>query len=129
MKGQNMKISIILPSLNVGHYISECMESAINQTLEDIEIICVDAGSTDGTLEILREYERRDSRIKVVVSDKKSMGYQYNLGMNTASGEYIGFLEGDDYIPREMYKELYDVAHANDVDFVKSDGVSQKMGW
>lgn len=120
MKGQNMKISIILPSLNVGHYISECMESAINQTLEDIEIICVDAGSTDGTLEILREYERRDSRIKVVVSDKKSMGYQYNLGMNTASGEYIGFLEGDDYIPREMYKELYDVAHANDVDFVKS---------
>lgn len=121
MKGQNMKVSIILPCLNVGSYISECIESAINQTLEDIELICVDAGSTDGTLETLREFERRDSRIKVVVSDKKSMGYQYNLGMDAASGEYIGFLEGDDYIPEEMYTELYDIAKANDVDFVKAD--------
>lgn len=121
MKEQNMKVSIILPSLNVREYISQCVESAVNQTLEDIEIICVDAGSSDGTLEILRKYERQDSRIKVIVSDKKSYGYQMNLGMDAASGEYIGILETDDYVPEEMYKELYDVAKANDVDFVKSD--------
>ena len=69
------KVSIIMPSLNVVDYIQECMESVVNQTLKDIEIICVDAGSTDGTLEILREYEEKDSRVKIILSDRKSYGY------------------------------------------------------
>lgn len=116
-----MKVSVILPSLNVGRYIRECVESVRNQTLRDIEIICVDAGSTDGTLEILREYEQMDPRIKVIVSEKKSYGYQMNLGMSAAMGEYIGIVETDDYVPYEMYGELYEIAVKNDVDFVKAD--------
>ncbi len=117
----NIKVSVILPSLNVREYIRECVESVINQTLKEIEILCVDAGSTDGTLEILREYEALDSRIKVIDSDKKSYGYQMNLGVDMAEGEYIGIVETDDYVLPDMYEELYKVAIANDLDFVKSD--------
>lgn len=121
MTQKNVKVSLVLPSLNVISYIEECLESVIHQTLKEIEIICVDAGSVDGTLEILREYERRDNRIKVIVSDKKSYGYQMNLGMSVAQGEYIGIVETDDYVPREMYEELYHIAAENNVDFVKAD--------
>lgn len=116
-----MKVSIILPSLNVKKYISECIESVMNQTLQDIEIICVDAASTDGTLEIIQEYARKDSRIKLMIADKKSYGYQMNLGIAAATGEYIGIVETDDYVPCEMYEELYQIAVENDVDFVKAD--------
>lgn len=116
-----VKVSVILPSLNVVKYIRECVESVVNQTLRDIEIICVDAGSTDGTLEILQEYAKKDSRIRVIVSDRKSYGYQMNLGMAAATGEYIGIVETDDYVPCEMYEELYQIAVENNVDFVKAD--------
>ena len=116
-----IKVSVILPSLNVCEFIRECIESVINQTLRDIEIICVDAGSTDGTLEILREYEKQDERIKVIVSDRKSYGYQMNLGIMAAAGEYIGIVETDDLISTQMYEELYIEAKKNDVDFVKAD--------
>lgn len=116
-----VKISVILPSLNVGTYIRECIESVRGQSLQDMEIICVDAGSTDGTLEILKEYEKKDSRIKVMISDRKSYGCQMNIGMDIAEGEYIGIVETDDYIPRTMYEDLYRVASENKVDFVKAD--------
>ena len=116
-----VKVSIILPALNVKKYIKECVESVRNQLLREIEIICVDAGSTDGTLEILKEYERKDPRIKVLISDRKSYGYQMNLGINIARGDYIGIVETDDYVPKEMYGELYLVAKKNMVDFVKAD--------
>lgn len=117
----HIKVSIILPSLNVLPYIKECVESVMNQTLHEIEIICVDAGSTDGTLEILQEYEKQDNRIKLIVSDKKSYGYQMNLGIKAAVGEYIGIVETDDYVSENMYEELYTVARENEVDFVKAD--------
>lgn len=116
-----MRVSVILPSLNVGKYIRECVESVMGQTLQDIEMICVDAGSTDGTLEILREYEKKDPRIKVILSEKKSYGYQMNLGISAARGEYIGIVETDDLVPCEMYEELYQIAVENDVDLVKAD--------
>ena len=66
------KVSIIMPSLNVGPFIRECIDSAVNQTLTDIEILCVDAGSTDGTLEILQQYKEKDPRVQVILSDRKS---------------------------------------------------------
>ena len=113
------KVSVVMPSLNVGSYIRECMESVANQTLKDIEIIAVDAGSSDGTLEILQEYEKRDGRIQVVCSQKKSYGYQVNLGIALAQGEYIGILETDDYIVPDMYETLYEACVKNDLDFVK----------
>lgn len=116
-----IKVSLILPSLNVGQYIEDCLESAINQTLQEIEIICVDAGSMDGTLEIIEEYTKKDSRIQLIKSDMKSYGHQMNLGIDAASGEYIGILETDDVVPPEMYKELYEVAFRNRAELVKAD--------
>lgn len=115
------KVSIIMPSLNVVDYIQECMESVVNQTLKDIEIICVDAGSTDGTLEILHEYEAKDSRVKIILSDRKSYGYQMNLGMDAATGEYIGIVETDDYVKLDMYEKLFKIAETNSLDLIKAD--------
>jgi len=115
------KISVILPSLNVRAYINECVESVINQTLQDIEIICVDAGSTDGTLEELHRYAAMDSRLKVIISEKKSYGHQVNLGIKAASGKYIGIVETDDYVSVNMYERLYEVAEINNVQIIKAD--------
>lgn len=115
------KVSLILPSLNVVRYMEECLQSVINQTLEDIEIICVDAGSTDGTLDIIRRYAAQDARIKLILSDRKSYGYQMNLGIRHAVGEYIGIVETDDYVPRKMYKELHEIAVREQAEIVKAD--------
>ena len=113
------EISVIMPSLNVRPYIEKCLGSVVSQSFKDLEIICVDAGSTDGTLEIINEFARKDSRIKVINSDIKSYGYQMNLGIRYAKGEYIGIVETDDFIDREMYQMLYNIIVQNDVDFVK----------
>ena len=114
------KISIIMPMLNSAEYLKECMDSVISQTLKDIEIIPVDAGSTDGTVEILEEYAKNDSRIKIIHSDKKSVGYQYNLGIAAAQGDYIGFVESDDYILPNMYERLLKPAEQNNLDWIKA---------
>lgn len=114
------KVSIILPSLNVVNYIRQCVDSVRNQTLEDIEIIFVDAGSTDGTLEILKEYINIDPRTKLIQSDRKSYGYQINLGFDAANGEYLGIVETDDYADPEMFETLYKKAIENRLDVAKS---------
>lgn len=101
------KVSVIIPSLNVGKYIAECLDSVINQTMKDIEIICVDAGSTDGTLETIKEYAQNDKRIKVLNSDMKSYGRQMNMGLEIAKGEYVAFLDSDDFIREKMFDTLY----------------------
>lgn len=119
--GEDMcKISVIMPSLNVVNYIQQCINSVLSQTLTDIEIICVDAESTDGTLEILKEYEKKDKRVKVIISTIKSYGYQMNLGIQAARGKYIGIVETDDFVDKEMFAKLYDIAENSQVDFVKS---------
>lgn len=115
------KVSIILPSLNVHEYIDQCLRSVRNQTLKEIEIICVDAGSTDGTLEIIESNCREDERIKLIKSPKKSYGLQMNLGIDRAEGKYIGIVETDDYVRSDMYEYLFNVAEQNSVDFIKAD--------
>ena len=119
MNVNNPKISVIMPSLNVVQYISQCLESVVNQTLVDIEIICVDAGSDDGTLEILNDYSMNDSRILLLNSDKKSYGYQVNLGLSKAKGEYVAIVETDDFIENNMFKSLYDLSENGAVDIIK----------
>ena len=114
------KITVILPSLNVAAYIRECLESVIGQTMTDLEILCIDAGSTDGTCEIIREYADRDSRIQLIHSDKKSYGYQINLGISLARGEYLGIVETDDCISTDMYEVLYKAAVENQLDYAKA---------
>lgn len=107
-----------MPSFNVAEYIEECMESVIRQTFVDIEIINVDAGSTDGTLEILRKYAEKDTRIRMICSDKKSYGHQVNIGVELAKGKYIGIVDTDDKIANNMYEILYKEME-EDVDYVK----------
>ena len=116
-----------MPSLNVVNYIGQAIESVLQQTLTGIEVLCVDAGSDDGTLEIIREYVSADSRVKLILSDKKSYGYQMNLGIRAAIGEYIGIVETDDYVLPNMYETLYNVATKYNLDFVKSD--YKKFWW
>lgn len=115
------KVSVILPVLNAIQYIDECIQSVLDQTLVDIEVICVDAGSTDGTLERLQYFAGIDSRIQIINSDKKSYGYQVNLGFQAARGKYIGIVESDDYIRKDMYKALFDLAEMHGADAVKCD--------
>lgn len=117
---QNLKVSIIVPCLNSIDFLYNCIESIIDQTLVDIEIICVDAGSTDGTLETLQEYAAIDHRIHIMHSPKKSYGYQMNLGFQAARGEYIGIVESDDYVEPEMFEKLYNLAQTDNLDLAKS---------
>lgn len=113
------EISVIMPTLNVAKYIEQCMKSVIDQTLRDIEIIVIDAESTDGTREIIQEYASRDPRIHLILSDKKSYGYQVNMGISLAKGNYIGIVETDDYIEFDMYEVLLENAKACDYEYVK----------
>ena len=113
------KVTVIMPSLNVVKYIRPCIESVLAQTLSDMEILAIDAGSEDGTLQIIEEYALRDKRIKVIHSDKKSYGYQLNLGIALAQGDYIGIVETDDMIVFDMYEVLFDTAIKTDADYVK----------
>ena len=115
------KVSIIVPTYNVEQYLSECMDSIIGQTLKDLEIICVNDGSTDSSLDILKKYAATDER--VIIIDKKNEGYgcAMNDGLDRASGEYVGIVEPDDYVDLHMYEDLYRVAKEKDLDIVKAD--------
>lgn len=117
---QMPKISIVMPSLNVAKYIRQCIESVLNQTLKEIEVICVDAGSTDGTLEILQEYADTDDRVQIIQADRKSYGYQMNLGFAAAKGEYLGVVETDDFAEPDMFEKLYSCAKEYDLDVAKA---------
>jgi glycosyltransferase involved in cell wall biosynthesis len=116
------KVSIIMPVLNGGKYLREAVDSVVNQTLRDIEFIVVDAGSTDGTLEILREYAVEDARIRILHSEKRSMGAQYNIGIDAAKGEFVGFVEADDCAAPDMFESLCGKAESYpDIDYIKAD--------
>lgn len=117
-----VRVSVIMPCLNEVKYIEACMESVICQTLQEIEILVVDAGSVDGTLEILMEYEKKDSRIRVIHSETKSYGYQMNQGIAQALGEYIGIVETDDIVQKDMLALLYEQAVYEQADYVKGTG-------
>ena len=118
------KVSVILPSLNVAEYIDECIQSVLSQTLQDIEVICIDAGSTDGTLEKLTAYAENSVSaipVRLIKSEMKSYGYQVNQGIHAALGEYIAVVETDDYILSNMYQVLYTIAIKTNADVVKAD--------
>ena len=116
---ENIKVSVILPSYNVTDYIEQCVRSVCAQTLKDIEILCIDAGSVDGTWDKLRKLAEEDARIRLVRSDVKSYGYQMNLGIREATGEYIGIVETDDYVDTDIFEVLYDRAGQEKPDVVK----------
>lgn len=117
----NIKVSAVVPIFNVEDYIGNCLDSIINQSLKEIEVICVNDGSTDSSLDILKEYAAKDNRIKIINKDNAGYGHTMNIGMDMASGEYFAIVESDDFILPKMFETLYDVAKENDLDFVKSD--------
>ena len=112
----DIKVSVIVPVYNVEKYLCECMDSIINQTLDDIEIICVNDGSTDNSLEILEEYAQKDSRVKVITIENSGLSIARNYGIQHAQGEYIGFVDSDDYIDSTMYEKLYISCVQNNLD-------------
>ena len=112
----DIKVSVIVPVYNVGNYLNECMDSIINQSLKDIEIICVNDGSTDNSLEILEEYAEKDSRVKVLTIENSGLSIARNYGIQYAQGKYIGFVDSDDYIDELMYEKLYSSCEQNNLD-------------
>lgn len=120
-----IKVSVIIPVYNVEEYLKECLDSVINQTLKEIEIICIDDCSTDSSYSILEEYAKKDSRI-VLIKNKENMGvgYNRNIGIKEAKGEYIGFIDSDDYISEDYYENLYNTAKKYNSDVVNTLNVS-----
>lgn len=115
------KVSILIPVYNTEKYLRECLDSVINQTLTDIEIICVNDGSTDGSPEILREYAEKDARVKHIDKPNGGYGSAMNVGLKHVTGRYIGIVEPDDYISLDMYQRLYQEAEKHQADITKSN--------
>lgn len=113
---EDIKVSIIIPVFNTSKYLRQCLDSVISQTLHEIEIICIDDGSTDGSLEILKEYAKNDSKVKVLIQNHKRQGAARNYGMSVAKGEYIGFVDSDDWCEIDMFEKLYQKAKDTESD-------------
>lgn len=110
------KVSVCVPVYNAREFIRETLESLVNQTLKDIEIICVNDGSTDDSLKILEEYQSRYKNIKIISQENQGLGGARNTGIKNATGEYIGFIDADDIADKEMYEKLYNLAKIDDSD-------------
>ena len=104
------KVSIIIPIYNTHKYLERCMDSVLNQTLQDIEIILVDDESPDDSPRMCDEYAKADTRIKVIHKKNGGLGFARNSGIEIATGEYIAFLDSDDYVDETMYQKLYEEA-------------------
>jgi len=115
---QQPKISVIIPVYNGRDFIKDCLDSLINQTLKDIEIICVDDESTDDSYSILLNYEKRDSRIKVIRQKNGGAGLARNNGMQYANGEYLSILDIDDFYELNMLEKAYEKATSDNADIV-----------
>ncbi|MBO7305039.1 MAG: glycosyltransferase family 2 protein [Clostridia bacterium] len=116
MNTENVKVSVIIPIYNAADYIRPAIDSVLAQTLSEFEIICVDDGSTDSTLEVLREYQKIDSRVRIVTETNAGPAYARNNGMRRARGEYVAFLDADDFFEPEMLRRLYELASDGDLD-------------
>lgn len=112
----NIKISLIVPCYNIRKYLPRCIESILAQTYKNLEIILISDGSTDGTDEVIREYAKKDSRIIPIFKQNSGVSDTRNRGLDIATGDYIGFVDGDDYIEPEMYETLLKNAIENNAD-------------
>ncbi len=110
------KISIIVPIYNGEYYIDKCIQSILNQTYSNIEILLINDGSSDNTRKICEEYEKKDDRIKLINKENSGPGSAKNTGIEYATGDYIGFVDSDDYIDEDMFETLYKLCIKNDAD-------------
>lgn len=118
MEPTKVKVSIIVPVYNVEKYLLRCMLSLMNQTLKDIEIILVDDGSPDSSPKICDDFAIQDSRIKVIHKCNEGLGFARNSGLEIATGEFVAFVDSDDYVDLRMYEILYDKAKKNNSDTI-----------
>lgn len=107
MSGQPVKISVIIPVYNVENYLSLCLTSCVNQTLNDVEFICVNDGSTDGSLSILQQFAQQDYRIRIIDKPNGGVSSARNAGLRAARGEYIMFLDSDDYLTPDACERVW----------------------
>ena len=111
-----VKVSVIIPVYNVEQYLRQCLDSVLNQTLKDIETICVDDGSTDNSLAILNEYKQKDNRVQVIQQQNQYAGVARNNGVKVAKGKYIIFLDSDDFFELDMLEGMYNRAEKDNAD-------------
>lgn len=114
---RTVKVSVIMSLYNVELYMRVAIESVLNQTLSDIELICIDDGSTDFSLQTAQEYAKKDARVKIITyEESKGQAYARNRGIDIACGKYIGFVDGDDWVEPTMFEKLYENAEKNDAE-------------
>ena len=126
-------VSIIVPVYNTEEYLNRCIESLVSQSLERIEIILVNDGSKDKSLSICEKWEKKDNRIKLINQENQGLSAARNAGLKVARGTFIGFVDSDDYIEKNMYQNMYQFAVQNETDMVSCkfidcyNGVVQKV--
>jgi glycosyltransferase involved in cell wall biosynthesis len=113
-----IKISVIIPVYNVENYLRQCLDSITNQTLKEIEIICVNDGSTDTSLQILEEYAHKDGRIQIINIENSGIGAARKIGLDVSNGDFIAFVDSDDWVKLDAYEKLYSHAVLNHSDIV-----------
>lgn len=115
----NPDISVIVPVFNTEKYLKKCIESILNQEVKNIELILVNDGSSDNSGLICDDYSKKDSRIRVIHKENEGVSIARNIGIKNATGKYISFIDSDDWIDKEMYKEILNIFYTYNVDFVK----------
>lgn len=125
LKGLKMSdspmVSLLVPIYNVERYLEECLDSAVNQTLKDIEIICINDGSTDSSPDIIRRYMANDGRVRMIDKANSGYGSSMNMGLDAATGKYIGILESDDYLELDALEVMVAAAEKYQAEVVKTD--------
>ena len=119
-----IKVSIIIPIYNVEEYLEECLKSAVNQSLQEIEIICVNDGTPDNSMDIVKRYAAADHRIVIVEKENGGLSSARNAGLQAAKGEYVYFLDSDDYILENAMEVLYGQASKDALDNIYFDAES-----
>ncbi len=121
-EGDEMKVSVIIPVYNTKDYLRKCLDSLLAQTIDEIEILAVDDGSTDGTTDLLKEYaDKHPERIKAFYKENGGQGSARNLALQYAKGEYLGFVDSDDWVDLDMYEKMYEKAKQDNADIVICD--------
>ena len=123
-----VKVSVIIPVYNAAPYLKKCVTSLIKQTLDDIEIVVINDGSTDNSLQIIEDFQKIDSRIFLITQKNQGVSVARNTGLDQAVGEYIGFVDADDYVDPDMYMKLYNEVKNKNLDIVISNFIAEQDG-
>ena len=116
MENSNIKISVIMPIYNAGEYLRRALSDVLSQTVKEIEVICIDDGSTDGSLSVIKEMQEKDDRIRIVTENNAGPSIARNKGIVRARGEFVIFLDADDFFESTLLESLYNIALRDNLD-------------